>query len=68
MGKITSIDGGGTPDQMAEDMRTLIKALPHILEFTRQKAIVTRQYYLSLMENGFSAKEALEIIKYADIL
>lgn len=60
---LKSIDGGGVKDKARDDLRKLQATIQIVLEAQRAVAQVTRAKYLALIEQGFTAAEALELCK-----
>lgn len=61
--EIKSIEGGGTPDKMRDEVRRLKASLDYILEAQATFAQITRSKYDALIEQGFTPVQALELCK-----
>lgn len=60
---LTPIDGGQTPDEIAEAVRQMKKTLPHLIEYQAIVAKLHRASYEAHIEAGFSADQALILCK-----
>lgn len=63
MSELQSIAGGGKPDKMRDEIRKLQSNLDIILEAQNIVAQITRAKYVSLIEQGFTQAQALELCK-----
>jgi hypothetical protein len=61
--KITPIDGGQTPDEMAETLRHIKKNMGQILEFQAVMAELRYNCYKQSIKAGFSPEQSLELAK-----
>jgi len=60
---LTPIDGGDKKNPSAEKVRQLKKDLPLLLELYITMAKLHRAKYISLRNEGFDEKQALELCK-----
>ena len=60
---LTPIRGAGKPDEAAETLRKLQANLESAMALQAVLAKITRAKYESLMAEGFSAEQALELCK-----
>jgi hypothetical protein len=61
--KITPIDGGQTPDEMAKAVRLLKKNLPRLMESQEMMAELRFNCYQQCIKAGFTPEQALELAK-----
>jgi hypothetical protein len=70
--KLTAIDGGKASERSAKEKEVeeveytsnqMVEMLPALIDFFKAKAEINRNYYEHLIEQGFTEKEALEIVK-----
>lgn len=61
--KIKAIKGAGNKNNLADAVRELIEAAPHIMQKMEVDAQLHRAKYLALQKEGFTNKEALELCK-----
>ena len=63
MTNITKINGGGVPDEMRDELRKLQANIQTVLESQAIVAQITRAKYDSLITQGFTQEQALELCK-----
>lgn len=61
--KVVALEGGQTPDKLAEAVRDLRKNLPNLIVAQELHAQVTRAKFVALVNQGFTVAEALELCK-----
>lgn len=57
------LTGGGVPDLGKEAVRNLAKNMEHLVAFVSLISKLQREKYKSLLEEGFSESQALELSK-----
>lgn len=60
---IVSLAKSGEPDELASAVGELRQRMPGMIEYNRIMAKVQRDAYLAYVEQGFTAKQALELCK-----
>ncbi len=63
MSNLSSIDGDGKRDKLRESLRQLERDLPVLLEMQKLSAQMIRAKFESLVAEGFTETQALELCK-----
>lgn len=60
-----SVSGGKTKDakEQESEIAKMVDSLPNIIKMMEVKAKISKSYYNDLVGEGFTKKEALEIVK-----
>ncbi len=60
---LTMLPGGGKPNEMKEAIKQLRSAMPDLIEHMKLMAELTKAKYDTLIEQGFTPEQAIELSK-----